>query len=459
MYICAQLLIFSMKITDKKKGKTTVILEVSIKEKDYIDSVESSLVDYRKKMNLPGFRVGKVPMGLVKKKYQIPIKVEEINKLLSQNIQKYISEKKISILGGPMPVDKAIDFENNVDFIFEYELGLQPDVNLALAEKSKIDYWVIDPKNNQVKDHVLSLQKRYGQIMSSENIREGDMLNVGLQEFINNTPKEGGVSNSTSFLVDKIEDASVKKKFLKMKKSETIIFDLKKSFSNQTDLASMLNISKEELEKTESNFSCEIQNVSRLVPAEIDNDFFKKVYPEKEIKTEKEFKSIVKSELSSNYLKDSDRKLFNDASLMFIEKIKLAFPEDFLKRWLKSNAKKEFSESEFNSEYKNYLKYLSWQLIENKICIENDIKITNDRLIEFTKERVLEQMKSYGNVKMGDKEIDGIVSNILKNKQEAEKMTNELVVIELTGYFKSKMKLKRNTVTLDEFIKLANNQK
>lgn len=459
MYICAQLLIFSMKITDKKKGKTTVILEVSIKEKDYIDSVESSLVDYRKKMNLPGFRVGKVPMGLVKKKYQLPIKVEEINKLLSQNIQKYISEKKISILGGPMPVDKAIDFENNVDFIFEYELGLQPDVNLALAEKSKIDYWVIDPKNNQVKDHILSLQKRYGQIMSSENIREGDMLNVGLQEFINNTPKEGGVSNSTSFLVDKIEDASVKKKFLKMKKSETIIFDLKKSFSNQTDLASMLNISKEELEKTESNFACEIQNVSRLVPAKIDNDFFKKVYTEKEIKTEKEFKSIVKSELSNNYLKDSDRKLFNDASLMFIEKIKLAFPEDFLKRWLKSNAKKEFSESEFNSEYKNYLKYLSWQLIENKICLENDIKITNDRLIEFTKERVLEQMKSYGSVKMGDKEIDGIVSNILKNKQEAEKMTNELVVIELTGYFKSKMKLKRNTVTLDEFIKLANNQK
>ena len=126
---------------------------------------------------------------------------------------------------------------------------------------------------------------------------------------------------------------------------------------------------------------------------------------------------------------------------------------------MKSNAKKEFSESEFNAEYKNYLKYLSWQLIENKICIENDIKITNERLIEFTKERVLEQMKSYGNVKMGDKEIDGIVSNILKNKQEAEKMTNELVVIELTAYFKNNMKLKRNSVSLDEFIKLANNQK
>ena len=448
-----------MKIIEKKKGKTTIILEVNIKEKDYIDSVESSLFDYRKKMNLPGFRVGKVPIGLVKKKYALPIKIEEINKVLSQSVQTYISEKKISILGGPMPVEKTIDFENNIDFVFEYELGLQPDVNLSLAENSKVDYWVIEPKSDQIKSHVLNLQKRYGQITNPDSISIGDMLNVNLKELINNIPKEGGAANSTSLLVDKIEDDSVKNKFLKMKKSDTIIFDIKKSFTNQTDLASMLNISKEELEKTESNFSCEIQNVSRLVPAEIDNDFFKKVYPEKEIKTEKEFKAIVKSELSSNYLKDSDRKLFNDASLMFIEKIKLAFPEDFLKRWLKSNAKKEFSESEFNSEYKNYLKYLSWQLIENKICLENDIKITNDRLITFTKERVLEQMKSYGNVKMGDKEIDGIVSNILKNKQEAEKMTNELVVIELTGYFKSKMKLKRNTVTLDEFIKLANNQK
>ena len=459
MYICAQLLIFSMKIADKKKGKTTLLLEVNIKEKDYIDSVESSLVNYRKKMNLPGFRVGKVPMGLVKKKYQLPIKVEEINKLLSQNIQKYISEKKISILGGPMPVDQVIDFENNVDFIFEYELGLQPDVNLALAEKSKIDYWVIEPKIDQIKDHILSLQKRYGQIINPDSINAGDMLNVKLKELVGNKPKEGGVSNATSLLLDKIEDDSVKKKFLKMKKSETIVFELKKSFSNQTDLASMLNISKEELGQIESNFSCEIQNISRLVPAEINAEFFKKVYPNKKIKTQKEFKSIIKSELSSNYLKDSDRKLFNDASLLFIEKIKLSFPEDFLKRWLKSNAKKEFSESEFNAEYKNYLKYLSWQLIENKICLENDIKITNERLIAFTKERVLEQMKSYGNVKMGDKEIDGIVSNILKNKQEAEKMTNELVVLELTAYFKNNMKLKRNSVSLDEFIKLANNQK
>ena len=448
-----------MKIIEKKKGKTTIILEVNIKEKDYIDSVESSLFDYRKKMNLPGFRVGKVPIGLVKKKYALPIKIEEINKVLSQSVQTYISEKKISILGGPMPVEKTIDFENNIDFVFEYELGLQPDVNLSLAENSKVDYWVIEPKSDQIKSHVLNLQKRYGQITNPDSISIGDMLNVNLKELINNIPKEGGAANSTSLLVDKIEDDSVKNKFLKMKKSDTIIFDIKKSFTNQTDLASMLNISKEELEKTESMFSCEIQNISRLVPADIDGDFFKKVYPKKDIKTQKEFKSLVKSELSRNYLKDSDRKLFNDASLMFIEKIKLAFPEDFLKRWLKSNAKKEFSESEFNSEYKNYLKYLSWQLIENKICLENDIKITNDRLITFTKERVLEQMKSYGNVKMGDKEIDGIVSNILKNKQESEKMTNELVVIELTGYFKSKMKLKRNTVTLDEFIKLANNQK
>jgi len=448
-----------MKITDKKKGKTTVLLEINIKEKDYIDAVESNLVDYRKKMNLPGFRVGKVPMGLVKKKYQLPIKVEEINKLLSENIKKYISEKKISILGGPMPVDKVIDFENNVDFTFEYELGLQPDVNLALAEKSKVDYWVIEPKSDQIKDHILNLQKRYGQITNPDNINLGDMLNVNLKELVNNNPKEGGVSNATSLLIDKIEDDSVKNKFLKMKKSDTIVFDLKQAFSNQTDLASMLNISKEELEKIESNFSCEIQNISRLVPAEINTEFFKKVYPDKDIKTQKEFKSIVKLELSNNYLKDSDRKLFNDATLLFIEKIKLSFPEEFLKRWLKSNAKKEFSESEFNAEYKNYLKYLSWQLIENKICIENDIKITNERLIDFTKERVLEQMQSYGNVKMGDKEIDGIVSNILKNKQEAEKMTNELVVIELTAYFKNNMKLKRNSVSLDEFIKLANNQK
>jgi len=448
-----------MNIKEKKSDKTTIILEINIKESDYAESVQSNLLDYRKKMNLPGFRVGKVPMGLVKKRYGLPIKVEEINKLLSSSIQKYISDNKISILGGPMPIDKSIDFEKNVNYTFEYELGVQPDIKLSDAEKAKVDYWVIEPQAKQIDSHVLGLQKRYGRITNPDSITEGDMLNVRLDELINNKIKEGGVSNTTSLLLDKIDDTSIKNKFLKSKKSDSIVFYPKKAFTNKSDLASMLNISKEELSKTDSKFSCEIQNISRLIPAEMNMDFFKKVYPEKDIKTSKKFKIEVKSELSNMYLKESDRKLFNDASLIFMDIVKVELPKEFLKKWLKSNAKKEFSKSEFNKEYENYLKYLSWQLIENKICQENSIKITNEKLLDFARKRVLEQMKSYGNVNMGDKELGEVVSSILKNKKEAEKMTNELVLIEMTAYFKSKMKIKRNTVTLDEFIKLANNQK
>jgi len=448
-----------MKITDKKADKTTMILELKMKESDYSESVQTSLLDYRKKANLPGFRLGKVPMGLIKKKYELPIKVEEINKLISKGIQKYISENKISIIGGPMPIDKVIDFENSVDYTFEYELGLQPEINLSSAEKTKADYWIIEPQDKQVKEHINSLQKRYGQITSPDSINTGDMLNVHLDELANNKSKDGGISNSTSLLVDKIEDASVKKEFLKLKKSDSIIFKPHQVFSNKTDLASMLNIPKEEVEKLDSNFACEIQNISRLSPSDINVDFFQKAYPKKNIKTEKVLKLEVKKELSDMYLKESDRKLFNDASLIFMDKTKCKLPEKFLKKWLKNNAKKKFSQSEFDQEYENYLKYLSWQLIENKICQENNIKITNEKLMAFAKARVLEQMKSYGSVNMGDKELDGIVANILQNKQESEKMTNELMVIELTAYFKSKMKIKRNTITLDEFIKLANNQK
>ena len=410
-------------------------------------------------MNVPGFRAGKVPIGLVKKKYGLSIKLEEINKLISSSIQKYITDNKISILGGPIPVDKTIDFENNVDYTFEYELGLQPEIKLTIAEKAKIDYWVIEPKATQIKEHINNLQKRYGQIINPENIQDGDMLNVRFDELIDQEKKIDGISNVTSLLIDKIEDKNIKKKFLKLKQSESIMFDPKKAFKNKTDLASMLNISQDVLESMTSSFLCEIQKINRLVPAEINTDLFKKTYPTKDIKTEKAFRLEVKSELSNMYLKESDRKLFNDASLLFMQKIKIDLPEEFLKKWLKNNAKKDFSDQEFDKEYKNYLKYLSWQLIENKICQENKIKITNEALIQFTKARVLEQMKSYGSVNMGDKEIDGIVSNILQNKQESEKMTNELVLIELTRYFKSKMKINTKSVTLDEFIKLANNKK
>ena len=448
-----------MKITDKKIDNSNIVLEIKIKESDYIDSVNSQLSDYQKKMNLPGFRVGKVPIGLVKKKYALSIKLEEINKLISNGIQKYIADKKISILGGPIPVDKGIDFKKYVDYIFEYELGLQPVLDLSLAEKSKIDYWLISPADKEVKDHITNITKRYGQVIHPEKIDSEDMLNVSFQELDNNNPKKDGVSNTSSLLVDKISDTSIRKKFMKLKKLDSIIIPINKAFNNKTDLASMLNISKESLESLNADFSCTINSINRLVPAEINNELFKKLYPEKVIKNKKDFEKHIKEELGERYVKESDRKLFNDGSLIFIQKTKIELPHEFLKKWLKMNAKKEFQEAEFEKEYENYVKYLSWQLIENKICEENNIKITNEELHAFTKKHVLEQMKSYGNVQMDNKEIEGIVANVLKNKQEAEKMTNELVLMELVKYFKSKMKIKTSTITLDEFIKLANNQK
>ncbi len=448
-----------MEITHKSAGKTTMILEIKMVESDYKKSVNDSLINYQKKMNLPGFRVGKVPMTIVKKKYELPIKIDEINKLLSDSIQNYISKNKILILGGPMPLEKSIDFANSIDYIFEYELGLQPKINLSKGENQKIDYWVIDSKNKQITEHINSLTQRFGQVINPDVIKKGDMLNVNFKQLENGVPMEDGINHATSLLVDKIDDDKIQKQFLKLKKSDTIVFKPHKAFSNKTDLASMLNVTKEKLPFIQSDFICEVQNISRLLPAELNKDFFKKVYPEIEIKTEKEFKVQIKKELNETYIKESDRKLFNDASQFYIDKIKVDLPEEFLKRWLKNNAKKKFENDEFEKEYNNYLKYLSWQLIENKICQENNIKITNEDLAKFAKNRVLNQMKSYGNVNLGDKEIEGIVSNILQNKQESEKMTNEIVVIQLSEYFKSKMKIKRNTVSLDEFIKLANNQK
>ena len=167
---------------------------------------------------------------------------------------------------------------------------------------------------------------------------------------------------------------------------------------------------------------------------------------------------IFHQKISNNYSKDSDRKFFNDCSTLFVEKSNIDFPENFLKKWLKKNLKKQLQEKEFNDEYKNYLKYLSWQLIENEICTQNNIKVTNEMLKDFTKAYVIKQMKSYGNIQMGNKEIDGIVENVLKNQKESEKMMNEVIMIELTSYFKKKIKTNKKSVTLNEFIKLANKQ-
>jgi len=449
-----------MKITDKKLKNNTIQLSIHVKENDYVSVVETTLLGHRKKMNLPGFRVGKVPMSLVRKKYELAIRVEEINKLLSQAIQKWITDKKISILGHPLPMENQIDFVNNTEYIFEFELGLQPKIDISKVEKSKIDFFVIKADKTQVEEHVATLQKRYGTVKSFDKIKDGDMLNIFLQELNEkNEPKEMGVTSTTSVLVDKIEDKIIKNKILKLSKKDGLKIELKKAFPNITDLASMLKISKEEIENLNLHFLCEIKDVTRLIPATLNLDFFKKCYPAENIKTIKDLKKVIKKELEAQYVAESDRKLFNDASNLFMKKIKINFPEDFLKKWLKTNIKKEFTEAEFDTEYLNYLKYLSWQLIENTICVENDIKITNEKLEEFTKDYVLRQMKAYGNINMGNKEIDGIVHNVLKNKKESEKMMNEVILIELVAYFKSKMKLIKKSVSLNEFIKLANNQK
>ena len=449
-----------MKITEKKLGKTGLILECSIIESDYMDLVTKSLSSSRKKMNIPGFRVGKVPMSLVRKQYGTSVMVEEINKLLSANIQQYISENKILMIGGPIPIDEDVDFINNKDFTFKYELGLQPVIDLSSVEKSKIDILEINPDKEKVNEHIESLKKRYGNIINPDVIQEGDMLNVEFSELDDDKKlKVGGVVKATSLLLDKVEDKSIKKKFLSSKKMDTIIFNPKKAFTNQSDLSSMLGVKKEEIDNLSVTFNCQIQNISRLIPSELNNEFFKKAYPDKEIKTKKQFESAVIDELKSNYVRESDNKFFNDASSLFIEKVKINLPEEFLNKWLRKNAKKEFKDEEFNVEFQKYLKYISWQLIENKICTDNNIKVTNDELKAYAKSQMLQQMKNYGNVNLGDKEIDGIVANILNNEKESERMMNELIAIRLIDYFKSKMKLNSKTVTFNEFVKLVNNKK
>ena len=449
-----------MKITQKKTDTNTLVLSAKICEDDYKSTVNKSLVDYQKKMNMPGFRIGKVPMGLVKKKYELAIRVEEINKILSNGIQKYITEKDISILGNPLPIENKVDFINNSEYDFEFEIGLQPEVDLSKVENTKIDYFTIKPEKKEIEDHQLSLQKRFGSVKSFDSINDGDMLKVLLVELDDNKQSVvNGINVETSILIDKIEDKKLKSKFLNLVKSNSIVFELNKAFSNNVDIASMLKISKEEVSNVAKYFSCTIKDISRLVSAELNDDLFKKAYPSKSVKSVKEFQKIIKEDLGSKYIQESDRKFFNDCSTYFIKKIKLDFPDKFLKKWLKNNVKKKFTEKEFNEEYKNYLKYLSWQLIENAICTKYNIKVTNEKLKDFTKAYVIQQMKSYGSIQMGNKEIDGIVENVLKNKKEAERMMNEVIIIELVKHFKDNMKLVKKSISLNEFVKLANNQK
>ena len=446
-----------MNISKQNIDSLNAILKIELSRADYQERVDAVLTDYRKTADMPGFRKGKVPMSVVKKRYGIPVKVEEINKIISDSLTKYIIDEKLDILGNPLPKEgEQIDWEHQENFVFEYELGLSPCFELKISKKNKIDYYIIKADDVMIDRYAEDIAKRYGKMSSPDKVQEKDLVYGTFQELdTEGLAVEGGVTNQASVSLDTVKIKKLKNEFIGSEKGAVIILDPKKAFENDTDAAAMLNIDKEAYADLKANFSFTIDNISRMQPAELNTELFDKVYGEGVVKNEKEFRAKIAAEAEQMLIGDADRKFQNDAVDFLLEKTSFDLPEAFLKRWMQTVSEKPVTLDEIEQGFEGYKKSLKWQIIENKIAKENNLSVTKEEAVAETKKLIRAQMAQYGQVSPEEEQLEKYAHQVLTNKEEEKNIYDRIFASKLTVFFKSAFKINEKEISYKNFIKLA----
>ena len=447
-----------MKITQGKAKNMMTTIKIEVTESDYSEKVTDILKRYRKDAVVPGFRKGKTPMSIIEKQYKTSVVVDEVNKLLQDSLYKHITENKVKVLGSPMPLsDNEIDWKNNSDFIFEYEVGLAPEFDVKISKKDKLDFYKIEADKKLVDNYCNDIAKRYGKMSNPSKSIAGDLVYCLIQQLDSNgNIDSSGISNEATVSIDTIKEKKYQKMFIGVEPDVKFNLNVKKVFSNKSDLSAMLKISQGELESLSNDlFEFTIIRINRLAPAVFDNELFNKVYPDGKIKNLKEFKNKIKEEAEKSFEVESDRMLKNDVVLYLVDKIKFDLPDEFLMKWLVKSSEKPLTIDQVKQDYPQYSKSLKWQLIENKILEEHKVKVGNDDLINFTKEIVKKQMQQYGQAVSDDKQIADIAENILKNEDERKRISNQLFDEKTLVIYKELFKLNQKSISYDDFVKLA----
>jgi trigger factor len=447
-----------MNIVKENVDELNAVLKVKVGPDDYKAKVDTAIKDYTRKAAMPGFRPGKVPTALVKKMHGKSIMVDEINKVLNDNIHKYINENKLEILGNPLPKldsDKAIDWDNQLEFEFLFDLGLAPQIKVELSGKDKVPYYTIKVDASQIDKYVEDISKRYGKITPQDVSESNDMLFGDLVELdANNEILAGGIFRSSSLFLERYNNNEAAKPLIGLKKDDKVVIDVVKLTDNIADRAAMLGVDKEIAEKITSKFQFTVKNISRLQPSELTEELFEKVYGKDQVKTVDEFRARIKDELVRLYENESERKFFTDAVEAVKKKVTVKLPDEFLKRWLVAANDKPVTYDQVSAEYDRYSDSLKWQLIENKIIKDNDIKVSADEASEHVRKLIREQYKRYNMKDIGDTELEESVKRVLASEDEGKRIFEQLYGNKVMELFKTKFTLDKKEILFEDFSKL-----
>lgn len=446
-----------MNVTREKIDELNTILKIKVEVSDYEERVGKILKDYRRKANVPGFRPGKVPTGMIKKMYGQAVLVEEVNKLISESISKYIVEEKLNLLGEPLPSkeQKTIDFDNQKEYEFAFDLGLAPEFEMSLTKKDKVTYYDILVDDARIDNTIANYAQRFGNIKSVDVVEDKEVIRGEIVQLNKNDEiiEDGIKVDEATISVESIKNEESKKNFIGANKNQIILFNPKLAFENETEIASLLKIEKEQVENLDSNFQITIKEITLFVPSEINQELFDKVYGLETVKSEEEFRAKIHDEIKDNLKYESDYKLLIDTKEKLVKKFKLNLPDEFLKRWLLAT-NKELKEDQIDSDYENFKIDLQWQIIKDKIINENDLKVTEEEILEQAMKFTTNQFQQYGLLNLESSHIENYAKEMLQKDEEKRKISDRLFEDKIIEYVKETLKIDKKKVTVDDFNKL-----
>lgn len=436
-----------MNITRNNVDALNAIVTIELAQEDYQGNVDKVLSDYKKSANIPGFRKGAVPMGMIKKQYGKAVLFEEVNKILQDKLNNYLVEEKLDILGNPLPVlNENFDWDAEV-LSFDFELGLAPEFTVDLEGKNKITKFTVIADDAMLEEQIEHIQKQYGKMVSKEVVSEEDDM-VGT--FVN---EEAGINHETKLAVTAFRTKTNQKKFIGKKVGDQITVSTKGLFDDEHKLMEFLGLDHDAVHGLEVDVVFTIKEINVTEKAELNQEFFDKLFGEGKVTSVEELKEKIKEDAEKQFATQADQKFMNDVLEHLIEATEFDLPATFLKKWLQTAGDTPMTEEDAAEEYEKSEKGLRYQLIEGKVMTANDLQLNFDEIKDYTVELIKQQMAQFGQTDPSDAEVDNIVARVLSNQDEMKRISEQVMNEKMLALFNDKVKAKVKEVSYKDFVK------
>lgn len=451
-----------MEITKEQIDDLNVLIRIRVGEQDYTESVEKAIKNLKNKVTIPGFRRGMVPAGMIRKMYGKAVLSDEVSKITVEKLFHFLDENKIEYLGNPLPNAEKnnVDWDAQKEFEFYYDLGLSPKFAVVLPTDKKFTHYQIEAEPEVVADEIEKLRRRYGKSIKAETVEEDDMIVVRLTELNEDgSEKEGGISKPTYITLDTIEDEATRQLLIGKNVGDEVILDPRKVYKDNLTISIYLGIKPEEVDQISQQFKLTIKTISRLEPAEMDQEFFDRVFGQDVVHSEEEFKNKVAEVLKFDLQQESNARLMNEIRDAVLTATQFELPDNFLKRWIKvKNAEdKNFNPDTVDDEYNKGREVIRWELIRKQVAEQNNIQVQHEEMMNEARRMVINRVQQMG-YSLPEDRVDELANRLLASIEERDKIVTYIIEVKVLEYIKSQLNVSPEPIGYNEFLEKLNIQ-